>query len=50
MCVPAAEQPVAARKRFSVLFFLAGSVLCGVVGSMTLVASRAPQGIGGGAG
>src|SRR3978361_1760488 len=34
----------------SVLFFLAGSVLCGLSGSMTmLVASRALQGIGGGA-
>src|SRR6187549_2063800 len=34
----------------SVLFFLAGSVLCGMSGSMTmLVASRALQGIGGGA-
>jgi EmrB/QacA subfamily drug resistance transporter len=34
----------------SVLFFLVGSVLCGVSGSMTmLVASRALQGIGGGA-
>jgi EmrB/QacA subfamily drug resistance transporter len=34
----------------SVLFFLAGSVLCGLAGSMTmLVASRALQGIGGGA-
>src|SRR5881392_1514543 len=34
----------------SVLFFLAGSVLCGMAGSMTmLVASRALQGIGGGA-
>jgi EmrB/QacA subfamily drug resistance transporter len=33
----------------SVLFFLAGSVLCGMAGSMTmLVASRALQGIGGG--
>jgi EmrB/QacA subfamily drug resistance transporter len=33
----------------SVLFFLAGSVLCGLSGSMTmLVASRALQGIGGG--
>ena len=32
------------------LFFLAGSVLCGLAGSMTmLVASRALQGIGGGA-
>ncbi|SEH78107.1 drug resistance transporter, EmrB/QacA subfamily [Mycolicibacterium rutilum] len=34
----------------SVLFFLAGSILCGIAGSMTmLVASRALQGIGGGA-
>ena len=34
----------------SVLFFLAGSVLCGLAGSMTmLVAARALQGIGGGA-
>ena len=34
----------------SVLFFLAGSVLCGLAGTMTmLVASRALQGIGGGA-
>lgn len=34
----------------AVLFFLAGSVLCGVASSMTmLVASRALQGIGGGA-
>ena len=34
----------------SVVFFLAGSVLCGLSGSMTmLVASRALQGIGGGA-
>src|SRR3982074_490415 len=34
----------------SVLFFLAGSVLCGLAQSMTmLVASRALQGIGGGA-
>jgi EmrB/QacA subfamily drug resistance transporter len=34
----------------SVLFFLAGSVLCGLAGSMSmLVASRALQGIGGGA-
>ena len=34
----------------SVLFFLVGSVLCGMSGSMTmLVASRALQGIGGGA-
>ena len=34
----------------SVLFFLGGSVLCGLAGSMTmLVASRALQGIGGGA-
>jgi EmrB/QacA subfamily drug resistance transporter len=34
----------------SVVFFLAGSVLCGLAGSMTmLVASRALQGIGGGA-
>ncbi|MCV7279039.1 MFS transporter [Mycolicibacterium flavescens] len=34
----------------SVLFFLGGSVLCGIAGSMTvLVASRALQGIGGGA-
>ncbi len=34
----------------AVLFFLAGSVLCGMAGSMTmLVASRALQGIGGGA-
>nr|WP_231976815.1 MDR family MFS transporter [Mycobacterium sp. E740] len=34
----------------SVLFFLAGSVLCGMAGTMTaLVASRALQGIGGGA-
>ena len=34
----------------SVLFFLGGSVLCGMAGSMTmLVASRALQGIGGGA-
>ncbi len=34
----------------SVLFFLAGSILCGLAGSMTmLVASRALQGIGGGA-
>ncbi len=34
----------------SILFFLAGSVLCGLAGSMTmLVASRALQGIGGGA-
>ncbi|OBE92885.1 MFS transporter [Mycolicibacterium elephantis] len=34
----------------AVLFFLVGSVLCGVAGSMTaLVASRALQGIGGGA-
>ena len=34
----------------AVLFFLAGSVLCGVAGSMSmLVASRALQGIGGGA-
>ena len=34
----------------AVLFFLAGSVLCGLAGSMTmLVASRAFQGIGGGA-
>jgi EmrB/QacA subfamily drug resistance transporter len=34
----------------SVLFFLVGSVLCGMAGSMTmLVASRALQGIGGGA-
>jgi EmrB/QacA subfamily drug resistance transporter len=34
----------------AVLFFLAGSVLCGLSGSMTmLVASRALQGIGGGA-
>ncbi|ULE32377.1 MDR family MFS transporter [Mycobacterium sp. IDR2000157661] len=34
----------------SILFFLAGSVLCGLAGSMTmLVASRTLQGIGGGA-
>jgi EmrB/QacA subfamily drug resistance transporter len=34
----------------SVVFFLVGSVLCGIAGSMTmLVASRALQGIGGGA-
>src|SRR5690348_1616457 len=34
----------------AVLFFLAGSVLCGIAASMTmLVASRALQGIGGGA-
>src|SRR6476660_5818716 len=34
----------------AVLFFLAGSILCGLAGSMTmLVASRALQGIGGGA-
>ena len=34
----------------AILFFLAGSVLCGLAGSMTmLVASRALQGIGGGA-
>jgi EmrB/QacA subfamily drug resistance transporter len=34
----------------AVLFFLVGSVLCGIAGSMTmLVASRALQGIGGGA-
>ncbi|GAY16625.1 MFS transporter [Mycobacterium sp. shizuoka-1] len=34
----------------AVLFFLAGSVLCGLAGSMTmLVGSRALQGIGGGA-
>ncbi len=34
----------------SVVFFLAGSVLCGLSGSMTmLVASRALQGLGGGA-
>src|SRR5215212_10025223 len=34
----------------SVLFFLAGSVLCGLAGSMSmLVASRALQGVGGGA-
>ena len=34
----------------AVLFFLVGSVLCGLAGSMTmLVASRALQGIGGGA-
>jgi EmrB/QacA subfamily drug resistance transporter len=34
----------------SVLFFLGGSVLCGMSGSMTmLVASRALQGVGGGA-
>src|SRR5215207_6938896 len=34
----------------SIAFFLAGSVLCGLAGSMTmLVASRALQGIGGGA-
>jgi EmrB/QacA subfamily drug resistance transporter len=34
----------------AVLFFLAGSVLCGLAGSMTmLVASRALQGMGGGA-
>jgi EmrB/QacA subfamily drug resistance transporter len=34
----------------SVLFFLAGSVLCGMASSMTmLVASRALQGVGGGA-
>jgi EmrB/QacA subfamily drug resistance transporter len=34
----------------SVLFFLGGSILCGLAGSMTmLVASRALQGIGGGA-
>ncbi|KUI43654.1 MFS transporter [Mycobacterium sp. IS-1590] len=34
----------------AVLFFLAGSVLCGMAGSMTmLVASRTLQGIGGGA-
>jgi len=34
----------------AVLFFLAGSVLCGLAGSMTmLVASRTLQGIGGGA-
>lgn len=34
----------------AVLFFLAGSVLCGMAGSMTmLVASRALQGVGGGA-
>ena len=34
----------------SVLFFLAGSVLCGLAGSMSmLVAARALQGIGGGA-
>lgn len=34
----------------AVLFFLVGSVLCGMSGSMTmLVASRALQGIGGGA-
>ena len=34
----------------SVVFFLVGSVLCGMAGSMTmLVASRALQGIGGGA-
>lgn len=34
----------------SVLFFLAGSVLCGLAGSMTmLVVARALQGIGGGA-
>lgn len=41
------------RKRIfqvAVLFFLAGSVLCGLAGSMTmLVAARALQGIGGGA-
>src|SRR5882757_51161 len=34
----------------AVLFFMAGSVLCGLAGSMTmLVAARALQGIGGGA-
>lgn len=34
----------------AVIFFLVGSVLCGMAGSMTaLVASRALQGIGGGA-
>ncbi|MFI5508231.1 DHA2 family efflux MFS transporter permease subunit [Mycobacterium sp. NPDC051804] len=34
----------------AILFFIAGSVLCGLAGSMTmLVASRALQGIGGGA-
>jgi EmrB/QacA subfamily drug resistance transporter len=34
----------------SILFFLAGSILCGLAGSMTmLVASRTLQGIGGGA-
>ncbi|MCV7298707.1 MFS transporter [Mycobacterium barrassiae] len=34
----------------AILFFLAGSVLCGIAGSMTmLVASRALQGVGGGA-
>jgi EmrB/QacA subfamily drug resistance transporter len=33
----------------SVLFFLAGSVLCGLAGTMTMLASRALQGIGGGA-
>ena len=36
--------------QLAILFFLAGSVLCGLAGSMTtLVASRALQGIGGGA-
>ena len=34
----------------AILFFIAGSVLCGIAGSMTmLVASRALQGVGGGA-